>query len=155
MTTVIAAVVAAAVSLAVWWLTSRRTERLRKREMFAAAYAVYANYREYPYVIRRRRADQPGDERARISAELREVQQKLSFYLAWTRLENESVGTAYAALIGAMRTVAGAAIVAAWDRPPASSDADMHVGDIDLSGLRPYEEGYLDAVSRHQRWWKP
>lgn len=155
MTTVIAAAVAAAVSLTVWWLTSRRTERLRKREMFADAYAVYANYLEYPYVIRRRRADQPGAERERISGELREVQQKLSFYLAWTRLENERVATAYSDLIHAMRKVAGAAIVAAWDRPPASADADMHIRDIDLSELRPYEDRYLDAVSEHQRWWKP
>ena len=155
MTAVIAAAVGAAVSLAVWWLTSRRSERLRKREMFADAYAVYANYLEYPYVIRRRRADEPGAERARISGELREVQQKLSFYLAWTRLENERVATAYADLIGAMRRVAGAAIVAAWDRLPASSDADMHIRDIDLSGLRSYETRYLDEVSRHQRWWKP
>lgn len=153
--TIIAAAVAALVSIAVWWLTSRRGERLRKREMYANAYAAYTSYREFPYVVRRRRADQPADERQRISMELRDVQEKLNYYLAWTQLESKMVGKKYAHLITAARTIAGAAISAAWDGPPASEDADMHVRDVDLSALTPHEDAYLASVKTRFQWWRP
>jgi hypothetical protein len=154
MAAILAAVVAAVVSLVVWWLTGRRNEQLRKRDMFAQAYAAYSSYREFPYVVRRRRVDQPAEERQRISSELRAVQEKLSFFLAWTQLENTQVGQAYADLIGEARRAAGAEISRAWDAPGASADSDMKVGDIDLSSLRGAEETYMTEVARRLEWWR-
>jgi hypothetical protein len=154
MAAIIAAVVAAVVSVAVWGLTARRDERQRKRDMFAQAFAAYASYREFPYVVRRRRVDQAAEERQRISEELRKIQEKLNFFLAWTRFENAKVGSAYADLVATTRTVVGAQISAAWNRSGADDDTMMLIGDIDLSGLERAEEQYMTAVSRRLAWWR-
>lgn len=151
---IVAAVVAAIVSLAVWWMTTHRDERLRKRDMFAHAFAAYTSYKEFPYVVRRRRVDQPAEERQRISAELRQIQEKLSFFLAWTRFESSRVGDAYRTLIAEARSVTGAEISRSWGRPGAETDADMLIGDIDLSGLQKGENRYMDAVAERLAWWR-
>ena len=152
--TVIAAAVAAVVSLGVWWLTARRGERQRKRELFAQAFAAYASYREFPYVIRRRRADQPAAERVRISSDLRGVQEKISFFLAWTKSEGVGVGAAYTHLVAEARRVAGSAMARAWDMPAITSDPQMNIPDLDLSSLRDAEDAFLKAVADHLSWWR-
>ena len=51
-----------------WWNGER--ERLtRRREVFSKAYAAVQKYKEFPYVIARRRKDEPEEERIRISSE--------------------------------------------------------------------------------------
>jgi hypothetical protein len=148
---VVAAVVSAAVSFAMLWFTARREDRRHRRELFAEAYAAYSAYREFPYVVRRRRHDQPEGERQRISGELRAVQERLSFFLAWTRVEDPEVGDAFATLVGQLRSVAGVAISDAWRMPAIIDDEEMNIGDIDLSGLAEAESTYLDALGRRVR----
>jgi hypothetical protein len=81
----LAAMVAGAINV---WMARRRSreeERARIRSTFAAAFEAYTAYKEFPYAIRRRRADDPEGERIRLSEALRAIQEKLSYYLAWTR----------------------------------------------------------------------
>ena len=56
-------------------LTGRRERGNRRREIFSKAFTAAVVYEEFPYVVRRRRTSAPEDERIRISAELRKVQE--------------------------------------------------------------------------------
>lgn len=126
----------------------REEERNRVRTTFAEAFAAYSSYKEFPYAIRRRRADAPGEERVRLSEELREVQSNLAYYVAWTSVESEAVGAVYANLVREMRRVVGAAMHEAWKAQPNDSDEGMNIAlnVIDLSALGEHETAYLDAV---------
>jgi hypothetical protein len=64
----LAAMVAGAINV---WMARRRSreeERARIRTTFAAAFEAYTAYKEFPYAIRRRRADDPKGERIRLDA---------------------------------------------------------------------------------------
>jgi multidrug efflux pump subunit AcrB len=159
----LAALVTAAINI---WLTrrkSREEERNRVRtsfaDAFADAFAAYSAYKEFPYAIRRRRADTPGEERIRLSEALREIQANLAYHLAWTAAESETVGNAYANLVQHVRRTAGSAMHEAWKSPPADSDDTMNIPPtvVDLSSLAPHEAAYMEVVREHLRrlapWW--
>lgn len=147
--------------IAVWAARrkSREEERARQRDLFAKAFESYADYKELPYAIRRRRHDQPEDERIRLSEITREVQGRLSYYLAWTAAESTNVGDAYGTLVAELRKVAGGAMRQAWQDPPIEDDHKMNIPPtiIDLSALKPFEEAYTQAVRIHldalSPWW--
>lgn len=156
---VIAAVISALVSTYLARHKSREENAGRVRVRFAQALEVVAAYKEFPYAIRRRQPSDPEAERIRLSDGLREVQARMSFYLAWTKVESSAVGTAYENLVGELRRVAGKACHDAWLAPSASTDAAMNIPTsvIDLSGLKPYEDAYLAVVQTHLkdllRWY--
>jgi hypothetical protein len=123
----LAALITATINL---WLARRRSreeERNRLRNSFAEAFAVYSAYKEFPYAIRRRRADVPAEERIRLSEALREIQASLAYHLAWTTTESETVGQAYTNLVQQVRRTAGAAMHEAWKAPPTKSDDTMNI----------------------------
>ncbi|MFC4003118.1 hypothetical protein ACFS2C_09075 [Prauserella oleivorans] len=155
----LAALITAAINI---WLARRRTreeERNRIHTTFAEAFAAYTAYKEFPYAIRRRRADTPGEERIRLSEALREIQASLAYHLAWTAAESEQVGKAYAELVKQVRSTAGNAMHEAWDAPANDSDSAMNIPAmlVDLSELTTREAAYIDAVRSHLRklapWW--
>ena len=155
----LAAMVAGAINV---WMARRRSreeERARIRSTFAAAFEAYTAYREFPYAIRRRRADDPEGERIRLSEALRAVQEKLSYYLAWTQAESVEVGQWYGQLIAEARRVAGRAMHDAWNAPPRASDPEMNIlpDVVDLSQLEAAEAQYMQAVRDHlvslAPWW--
>lgn len=142
------------------WLEKKRAdeaERDRLRKAFAEAFAVYADYKEFPYLIRRRRADCPEAERARLTSQLNSVQSKLSYYRAWTAFESPTVGDAYCALLGEMRKLVGGAMHQAWQDAPAQEDRDMNISRtvIDLQALIPLEDAFIAAVSARMRTLTP
>jgi len=143
----LAAFVAVTLYVAKAWVDRRD----RKRQLFAEAYQWYAAYKEFPYAIRRRRGEDPGAERVRLSEAVREVQAKLDYFRVWTALEAPAVGAAYAELLDQLRLVAGGSMRQAWLEEPTSTDEGMNfpAGRVDLSALRPYEDHYLQAVRRH------
>jgi hypothetical protein len=149
---IVAAVVAAAVSLTTFGLAGRRARLDRQRQLFADAFEVVAEYREYPFIVRRRRKDAAAEERTRISSELSEVQAKLNSYRARLRVEASRVGAQYAALVEATRRVAGAMIRDGWNADPIDADAQMHAPALDFRGLDACEERFLEAVSDHLGW---
>ena len=142
------------------WLARRRSreeERSRLRATFAAAFAAYSAYKEFPYAIRRRRADAPGEERVRLSEALRKIQADLAYHLAWTAVESQTIGEAYAELVRQVRQTAGTAMHEAWEAPPTDSDNGMNISHklVDLSSLSPYEAAYIEAVRTHLRSVRP
>ena len=158
---VVAAIVSGSITTALARRATRLEERARVRTTLAEAYQAYADYKEFPYAIRRRRDDQDGEERIRLSEEVRRVQSRLSFYQAWTRAEDPTTGAAYNDLVGQLRRVAGASMRAAWLEPALNNDAGMNIGPdrVDLSELRTAEEAFLKAAENHVKaltrpWWR-
>jgi hypothetical protein len=155
----LAAMVAGAINV---WMARRRSreeERARIRSTFAAAFEAYTAYKEFPYAIRRRRPDDPEAERIRLSEALRAVQEKLSYYLAWTQAESAEVGQQYGELVAEARRVAGRAMHDAWNDPPRATDPEMNIPPevIDLGQLEAAEVQYMQAVRNHLAsltpWW--
>lgn len=148
---VIAAVVGAVINVALAQHKNRAEERSRLRKTFAEAFEVAMQYKEFPYAIRRRRADQPEAERVRLSEEMRAVQAKLSYFLVWTEGESKTVGAAYSELVTNLRRVAGTACNEAWKAAAVQSDASMNIPSsvVDLSALKKFETAYVDAVRDH------
>lgn len=153
---VIAAVIAAVATLITLYVNGRRAHKDRQRALFAAAFGDVAAYKEFPYIVRRRRHDTPADERIRIPAELSEVQRKLNHNRAVLQVEAPRVARAYAELVGATRATAGGAIRTGWDLDPVADERGMHVNDVDLSPLQPFEDRFLQAAADHLAvtpWW--
>ena len=152
-----ASVVAAFVSgwVSVWLARrkGREEERSRIRDTFAEAFQTYADYKEFPYAVRRRDAARPAEERLRLSESMRAVQSRLSYYESWTTLESPTVGEAYATMVKQLRIVAGGAVREAWAAPGVSDDADMNIPltRVDLTSLTPYEHAYREAVAKYLR----
>lgn len=146
---VVAALVAAAISLTTLWWSARRSRLDRQRQLFADAFYSCIAYREFVYVIRRRRADDASAERQRITGELSEIQKKLSYYKAVLRVEAPAVSDRYDALVAETKTIPGAQISKAWDDPPAADDRDVHIEGVDFNALKPFEESYLKVVADH------
>lgn len=107
---IVAALVAGAVALTTFVLTGRRARLDRQRQVFADAFAAVMEYREFPFVIRRRNPDEPAKERQRISTDLSEVQVKLKAFQGSLRVEAPQVGERYAELVETTRRVVGPAI---------------------------------------------
>lgn len=153
---VIAALVAATVGIITLIVHGRRARTDRQREVFASAFGEVSAYREFPYIVWRRRGDEPDAERQRISTELIAVQSRLNQNQALLRVEAPRVARPYAELVAATRRVAGAAISAGWDREPITNDSGIHIADVDLSGLVAFEDRYLAAAADHLSlapWW--
>jgi hypothetical protein len=116
---------------------TRIDERSRVRATLSEAFQAYADYKEFPYAIRR--ADRPEDERIRLSEELRKIQSRLSYYQAWCQIESEQIGSAYNDLDREARRVAGAAMHRAWTENAAALEPDMNIGsdraDLTQPGL--------------------
>ncbi len=147
---VIAALVAAGVAIATLIVNGRRARLDRQRELFAGVFGDLTSYCEFPYIVRRRRKDEPDAERVRISTELSEVQRLLNRHRAVLRVEAPRVASAYGDLLDATRRIAGAAIHDGWDAVPGES---AHVADVDLSGIDPYTDAYLQATRDHLSIW--
>lgn len=151
---VVAAVVSAAVGLITQYWAARLQIAARRRELYAKALEACVAYRELPYAIRRRRHDQPEEERIRLSEILRAVQQQLAFYTAWIESESPEVAASYRVLIQATRRLAGSQMHAAWEAAAPRSDAQMNVAGIDYSELVSLETSYLTSVRDHLApWW--
>ena len=148
----VAALVSAAISLATFSWTSRQQRLDRHRELFAAAFASVADYREFVYIVRRRAAD--GSDRSTIHGELSKVQAALHRHQAMIRVEAPEVAREYTELVRQTRAVAGAEIKRAWGLPGAARDTDMHVTDVDLSSLVSFEDRFLGSAERHFKWWR-
>lgn len=133
-----------------WLLGGRRARLDRQRERFAEAFAAVVAYAEFPYVVRRRRASTPEDERLRISGELRAVQERIAFSTAWLHSESPRVAVAYEALIKQLRKVAGAQIAEGWTTAPIETDDGMNIrSSLGLEELEPLKMVYLSSVADH------
>jgi hypothetical protein len=149
--TVLAALITGAVNRALARRKSLEEERARLRSAFAEAFEAVLRYKEMPYAIRRRRHDDRGAERVRLSDQMREIQARLAYFELWISGESPVVGVAYSDLVANLRRVAGAACRDAWLADPAACDEQMNIGPelIDLSELQSYEQQYVQAAQQH------
>lgn len=116
-----------------------RDERRRHREIHARALESVARYYEMPFLIRRRRHDEPSAERARLAERFADVQAELASCEALMRADPDpAVRSAYATLVRSLRTHAGTQASSAWNAPPITSDAEMGMGDV-IEALKPIE----------------
>lgn len=145
---VIAAVVSAVTTAVLFELQGRRSRTDRQRELFGDAFAAVVTYREFPFIVRRRRHDQPEAERERISARLSEVQTAMNVFQGRLAVESPAVGMAYANLVRETRKVAGASIREAWDVEPITRDGEIHAR-FDLTSLEAVDSAFLLAVRMH------
>jgi hypothetical protein len=158
--TIVAALVSGVISLCTFWAGGVRKEQERRRALHADALAALVSYREFAYVIRRRRAPIPGheeiagEERVRISEALRAVKRRSPYFSAWVRSEaNADLADSYAALVGQTRRVAGGYMRDAWNAEPLGDDTGMNIADIDFAPLTEYESAYMKAVRRPLGFW--
>jgi hypothetical protein len=145
-------ILALVISLGTFFLAGRRARLDRQRQVFADAFEVVMEYREYPYMVRRRSPDEPAKERQRLAGELGRVQARLNAFKARLLVEDPYIGRRYAELVKKTRDVAGAMIKAAWDNPPVSADEEMHAPKYDFSELDAPDNDYLRAVADHLGW---
>lgn len=128
-----------------------REERRRRREIHARALEAVARYYEMPFLIRRRRHDEPSIERVRLTERFADVQAELASCEALMRADpDRSVRTAYASLVTAIRTHAGQQASAAWDADPITTNAEMGMGDLieALGPIGPVRETCEQAMAR-------
>jgi hypothetical protein len=151
--TVVAAVIAAIVSLVTLSWNARRDRQDRHRKLFAQAFEACVLYREFPFIVRRRNAEDLASERARITSELSRLQARLDSGRAILRVEAPHVGAAYEDLVRETRRVAGPHISKAWDEPALPADADVHTKGIDYADLKPFDDAYLGKVRDHLSLW--
>jgi hypothetical protein len=149
---IVAAIVAAAVSLTTFALTARRQRLDRQRQVFGDAFEAVMDYREYPFIVRRRNPAEPEKERQRLSGELSRVQARMNAHKARLLVEDPEIGKLYKELVKQTRLHAGAHIKSAWDNEPISADEEMHAPKYDYSALDKHDDAYLRAVAEHLSW---
>lgn len=158
---VIAALITGVIAVATLIVNGRRARLDRQRVLFAEVLGDLAAYREFVYIVRRRRHDEPEAERVRISTELSEVQRKLNQHAAVLKVEAPRVADAYDELLRITRCVAGRAIRDGWNIPAITDDSSIHV-NVDLTPIDAHERKYLIEVGDHlsdtpafvRRWWR-
>lgn len=141
------------------FVNGAREERRRRREIHARALEAVARYYEMPFLIRRRRYDEPSAERVRLTERFADVQAELASCEALMSADPDpAVRKAYAALVTAIRTHAGKQASSAWDTEPITSDAEMGMGDVidTLGPIEPVREACERAMAksttpRHRR----
>jgi hypothetical protein len=119
------------------WINGARDERRRRRELHARAIEAISQYYEMPFLIRRRRHDDPSAERARLTERFADIQAELASCEALIRADlDPAVRDAYAALASAVREHAGKQSSLGWQTPPITSDAQMGMADV-IEALKP------------------
>jgi hypothetical protein len=131
-------------------VNGRRTDRNRRRELYAGGWSAVQAYKEAAFAIRRRNANDRAAERVRLSESMREIQRDLSYHEALIgREQSGDVAVAYRELVAKTREVAGGIVKRSWDEEPIASDNEMHAPAIasELQALAPYEVEFMDAVA--------
>ena len=141
-----AALVAALISLVGYWQNARSIRQDRQRRLFGEAYGAVMEYREYPFIVRRRSSDDELDE---IVSRLSKVQSQLNKFIGILTIESKPIGDSYADLVQETRRIVGPQIAIGWDLPVRSPGSSMNVSDVDLSELVPADERFIKAVRDH------
>lgn len=144
-----AAIAFAGVMIKLWW-DARGARRERLRELYAGGWAAVQSYKEMAFAIRRRNIDDRPAERVRLSEAMREIQKDISYYEALIGRERSGrIAAEYGILVAKTREIAGGIIRRSWNEEPITSDSQMHSHEIanELAGLRPFEDGYINAVA--------
>jgi hypothetical protein len=151
---IVVSLLALIVSLGTFFLAGRRTRQDRQRQVFADAFEAIMEYREYPFIVRRRNPDEPANERQRISGDLSQVQARVNAFKARLLVEDPLIGKKYADLVTKNKEIAGGMIRDAWNEDAVVADDEIHapMDKLDFSGLGDADNDYLRAVADHLDW---
>lgn len=136
--------------LATLIVNGKRSSLERRQTNHARALAAVANYREMPFLIRRRRHDDLPGERARLAARFADVQAELATCEALIRADTDKdVRTTFAALVTALRKHAGTQAQLAWNTNPITTDAEMSMPDVNdaLAAINDAQQACEAAMS--------
>lgn len=139
------------------WVNGYRGDRARRRELYAEAWEVVVEYKEFAFAVRRRDADHPASERVRITTAMGAVQARLAKSEALVSNErSEDVASKYTELVAQTRKVAGGIVRDSWNSPPIRSDSEIHAPEIQkqLSDLASPEKEFHGAVRDDLAWWR-
>jgi hypothetical protein len=137
------------VMIKLWW-DARSARRERLRELYAGGWAAVQAYKEMAFAVRRRNIEDRAGERVRLSEAMREIQKDLSYHEALIGRERAGrVATEYRNLVAKSRAIAGGIIRRSWNEEPITNDSQMHSPEIaeELRALKPFEDGYMNAVA--------
>jgi hypothetical protein len=147
--TAVIAFLALVVSLGTFVVAGRRARLDRQRQVFADAFESVMEYREFPFMVRRRNPSKRDEERTRLTGELSRVQARMNSYKARLLIEDPYIGKLYAELVTQTRLHAGAHIKSAWGNEPVAFDEEVHAPKYDFSALDQHDNAYLRAVADH------
>lgn len=132
-------------------VNAKRGSLERRQTNHARALAAVADYREMPFLIRRRRHDDLPGERARLSARFADVQAELATCETLIRADtDENVRLKYRELVTALRTHAGTQAQLAWNTKPITTDAEMSMPDVNdaLAEINDAQRACENAMSK-------
>lgn len=151
--TIVVSLLALAVSLGTFFAAGRRGRLDRQRQVFADAFEAVIEYREYPFIVRRRNTDEAAKERQRISGELSKVQARVNAFKGRLLVEDPLVGRKYKELVAKTRVVVGGLIREAWNERAVTADDEIHAPvSYDFSAIDNADNEYLRAVADHLDW---
>lgn len=147
---IIAGLLAAAVAVLGYAWQQRQARAERRAVMYGEALRAVEDYAEAPYVVRRRSGK---DARAKVSAQISEIQSRLSLYCALVEISaHGEISRAYARLVRCARKQAGPEMARAWRSARIRRDADVTGQErFDRSEIDRERDAFLAAIRRHDR----
>ena len=147
MPAILAAAVAALVSVTIYWFTQRQAALERKRRASGEAIADALAWLELPYRIRRRVDDSP--ERLHdLSDRIHILQERLLYHENWLRVEIPQAHPMYRDLVREVKIAAGSAMQNAWCSSPITTADGMNIGDLDIRLNQESVEKFSKVVRR-------
>ncbi len=147
-----AALVAAVVAVAGYFIQQRRTRSERRDAVYAEALRAVEDYLEAPYLIRRH--DGTDGTRQELVRRLSNVQSRIAYYCALLRLHaSRRVSEAYDAYVAAARHEAGVQMTEAWKTRPTRRDRDVPLG-VGYARTESAKARAMVVAAMRRRWWR-
>ena len=150
---VIAAIIAAASAVVVYFLGQRQASLERRRKACAEAVADALAWLELPYRIRRR-LDNTKEALGALVERIHHLQERLAFHESWLRVELPQAHKIYRELLDSVRASARSALQDAWRASPMSDAAEMNIGDLGLQPVDSLVESFSQEVRKHLAIWR-
>lgn len=123
----------------------------RRRDGYASATRELVAWAEYPYRIKRRASDTPG-ELTRLANIGHELQEALRYRETWIASESIWVAKVFTEVRAALAAEVGAACAAAWDSTPVTGAAGMNLNGWGPAGVDAQIKRFERAVRFRFGW---
>lgn len=141
------ALIAGALAVYIHFLGQRSAARERKREACAKALGDALSWMEMPYRVRRR-TDDSSDTLNLLVKRMNDLQEALNFHESWLRIEVPEAYPSYGELLVAIRDSVGDPLREAWEASPASSSAEMNIGDLGVQMPTVHVSAFAEAAKK-------
>ena len=141
------------IAIAAFFVKRRADELARRRELCSKALAAALDWLEVPYRIRRRE-DESAAARVALADGVHELQQRMTFYQAWLRVELPSLALPYESLCAAVKRATVDATQRVWGSPGVRRDSDMNVGGLDIAEMHDETAAFVRSVRHELSLWR-